>query len=60
LDFWTAPDLAAAEVLGVGKINGYILFNHTHCAAGPHDFLALTFLGTFPCWANPEMEEDAD
>jgi hypothetical protein len=60
LDLWTAPDLAAAEVLGVGKVKGFILFNHTRCAAGPHDFPGFTFLGPFPCWANPEMEEDED
>jgi hypothetical protein len=52
--------LVAAEALGVGKVNGYILFNHTRCTAGPHDFPGFTFLGTAPCWANPEMEEDAD
>jgi hypothetical protein len=54
------PVLAAADALGVGKVNGFIQFNHTRCTAGPHDFPGFTFLGTFPCWANPEMEEDAD
>ena len=52
------PVLAAADALGVSKVNGFIQFNHTRCTAGPHDFPGFTFLGTFPCWANPEMEED--
>jgi hypothetical protein len=58
---WTTYDIvpvvSAADALDVGKINGYILFNHTSCTAGPHDFPGFTFLGTFPCRPNPEMED---